>query len=390
MQKNRNKIAFLAFAMYFLTGAACVVVGSSLPQLIVKYEKPTETVVLLSTAFAIGRLVTVYFLSYLVERFGVLKIYAAGTVMLSAFLFGIPTFENFVIGLACAFLGGIGFAAQDTCCPLLVSIAYPKAYGSGLSAGQAFFGAGTFVTPFLVGILLAVGLPYYISYYMLLVAPVIMLILVCTTRIEKQSAEEMSEEEKVEPLYTRHLPLAYIAIVIEVIFYSATTNTLLTYTSSFAENLGISDSNAAFMLTVYNLGCIVGSLAFIWILRKVKSQTVLLFNNVAAGVVMVAMLILNQIWAYFAGLFIVGFFLGVLFSVVVSICTRVDHEHISRGASVVAMSGGLSDSINPVITGALVAAVGVGISYTYTVAMIIVSIIAAIILMLVTSDKEFK
>ena len=33
----------------------------------------------------------------------------------------------------------------------------------------------------------------------------------------------------------------------------------MTYTSSFAESLGIASSTAAFMLTVYNVGCFVGS-----------------------------------------------------------------------------------------------------------------------------------
>lgn len=47
MQGKKKLIAFLAFAMYFLTGAACIVVGSSLPHLVKLYNMDLEKVVLL-------------------------------------------------------------------------------------------------------------------------------------------------------------------------------------------------------------------------------------------------------------------------------------------------------------------------------------------------------
>ena len=65
---NYKLIAFLAFAMYFLTGAACMLVGSSLPQLVEMYGKPTETVVLLGSAYALGRVSTAYIMGRLVEK----------------------------------------------------------------------------------------------------------------------------------------------------------------------------------------------------------------------------------------------------------------------------------------------------------------------------------
>ena len=58
MQKNQKLIALLAFAMYFLTGAACIVVGSSLPHLVKLYGMELDKVVLLGSAYALGRLST--------------------------------------------------------------------------------------------------------------------------------------------------------------------------------------------------------------------------------------------------------------------------------------------------------------------------------------------
>ena len=59
MRKNDKLLAFLAYAMYFLTGAACIVVGSSLPHLVKMYGMELNQVVLLGSAYALGRVLTV-------------------------------------------------------------------------------------------------------------------------------------------------------------------------------------------------------------------------------------------------------------------------------------------------------------------------------------------
>ena len=76
MLKKQNKykmVAFLAFALYFLTGAACIVVGSSLSHLVKMYGIALDKVVLLGSAYALGRVLTVYFTGRMVEKFGPIK-----------------------------------------------------------------------------------------------------------------------------------------------------------------------------------------------------------------------------------------------------------------------------------------------------------------------------
>ena len=60
MQGKKKLIAFLAFAMYFLTGAACIVVGSSLPHLVKLYNMDLEKVVL-SNCVCNGKIVNSIF-----------------------------------------------------------------------------------------------------------------------------------------------------------------------------------------------------------------------------------------------------------------------------------------------------------------------------------------
>lgn len=387
MQKNKKLIAFLAFAMYFLTGAACIVVGSSLPHLVKMYDMQLDQVVLLGSAYALGRVLTVYTTGRLVERLGPIKVLAIGVTLLGIFLFGIPTIVNYYAGLCFAFLGGIGMGAQDTVCPVLLSVAFQKNYAGSLSAGQALFGLGNFATPFLVGILLAGNKPFFLSYYILLAVPVIMLVCMPFVKLDMK-AHAQNQEESVQPLYVKHKLPAYGAILLICAAYSAVVNTLGLYLSSFAQNIGISESVAAFMLTVYNVGCVAGSFAFVMVLKRVKAQVVLLVNNICAMAAIVAALIINTVEAYFIGMFIAGFFLGVLFSVIVAIATRIGYDRISVAGSIVATAGGLSDILTPIVTGFLVSRLGVGFSFKYAVIMIAISIAAAVVLRLNTTEKK--
>lgn len=387
MQRNKRLIAFLAFAMYFLTGAACIVVGSGLPHLVKMYGMKLDQVVLLGSAYAVGRVLTVYTTGRLVESLGPIKVLAAGVGLLAVFLFGLPTIVNYYAGLCFAFLGGVGMGAQDTVCPVLLSVAFQKNYAGSLSAGQALFGLGSFTTPLLVGILLAGSGPFFFAYYILLIVPIVMLICMPFAKLNmKEHAQE--QQENVKPLYVKHKLPAYGAILLICAAYSAVVNTLGLYLSSFAEGIGISQATSAFMLTVYNVGCVIGSFVFVLVLKKVKAQAVLLVNNFCALAAIVAAMAINTVEAYFTGMFIAGFFLGVLFSVIVAIATRIGYEHISVAGSLVATAGGLSDILTPVVTGFLVGKLGVRFSFKYAIIMIGVSIVAALILRLNTTEKE--
>lgn len=387
MQRKQKLIAFLAFAMYFLTGAACIVVGSSLPHLVKMYGMELDKVVLLGSSYALGRLSTVYLTGRMVEKFGPMKVLAGGVIMVAAFLFGIPTIVNYYAGMFFAFLGGVGMGAQDTVCPLLLSMVAKENYAGSLSAGQALFGLGSFATPFLVGVLLSGHLPFYYAYYILLIVPVVMLIMIPFVKLDEEKNTQ-GQEENVKPLYVKRASVAYIAIFIVCAAYSAVVNTLGLYISSFAEGIGISPAISAFMLTVYNIGCVCGSFLFVVILKKVSVQLVLLGNFVLSGTALLIAMLMNRVEAYFVGFFVAGFFLGVLFSVIVTIATRIGYKRISVASSLVATASGASDILTPIVTGMVVAAFGIHISIGYAILMVAISIVATVVLWMNTTDVK--
>ncbi len=389
MNKKYNTFSFLAFAMYFLTGAACILIGSSLPQLVKMYDLGLQSVVLLGSAFALGRVTTVYITGRMVEKFGPIKVLVVGVLLISVFLGGITSIKNFYFGLFVAYCGGVGMGAQDAVCPVLLSFSTKKNYSGALSAGQALFGLGTFATPFIIGILLHFKLQFNYAYFILLIIPIIMLLTIAFSDLKVNWSHQIHPDSAplVKPLYEKNMILAYIVLAVICASYSATVNSLNLYISSFGETLGLTQSNSAFMLTVYNTGCVVGSLFFIKVLEHTKEIKVLLFNNILAFLAILFAIVINKASFYFVLLFIAGFFLGVLFSVIVAIATRIGYKRISVAGSLVGTASGGSDILTPIITGQLVGMFGIGVSFKFTLTMIIISIIGVIILDLNTTEK---
>lgn len=390
MRKNSTLITILAFGLYFLVGAAAFLVGSSLTQLIGVYGRTMDAVVLLGSSFAIGRVSTVGLTGRLVEKIGAKAVYAISVLATCAYFVGVPLFPNYYAGMAAAFLGGVGMGAEDAVCPLMLSVSCRNNYAGALSAGQAFFCVGSFTMPFLVGVMLSERLPFYGAFYVLTAIALILLACLPFVKLEKQTKKEETQEQQVKPLYTKKLWLAYAGALIGVACYSGAVNVLSLYTASFAQSRGISEANAAFMLTIYNVGGVIGSFAFTWILKKVKERIIVIVNSTIGMVALAAAIALNRTEIYFISLFIAGTFLGVMFSLFVAITTRIGYKRISVASSYVAIAGGISDIMTPILSGALVGVFGVGCAFYYALVTVVLMLASSILVNAVTSEKEIS
>ena len=394
MQNRRFIFGFVAFALYFLTGAACIVVGSGLSHFADKFSTDIKTIVILGSLYSLGRVSTVYLTGKLVEKIGPLKVTIMGIFLMGLYLTGIAYTHSFYYALVFAYIGGVGMGAQDTVCPLFLSVAFPNNYAGSLSAGQGLFGLGGFVTPFLTGVMLMNKLPFYFAYYVLLVFAIITLIFVLyekkviNTILTQKGNITLSEESQIKPLFTKNKVMAFTAILLATATYSTTVNTIGLYTTTFAEYQGFTSANAVFLLTVYNVGAVIGSLIFILILKRVSAVNILIVNNILSIIIFAILEYTKKPTVYFICLFAAGFLLGVLFSLIVEITTRIGYERISVTSSYVAVAGGFSDVFTPIVTGFIVGIFGIASIYRYVFISIIITTALAIIVRIYTYESR--
>lgn len=393
MQNRRFIFGFVAFALYFLTGAACIVVGSGLSHFADKFSTDIKTIVILGSLYSLGRVSTVYLTGKLVEKVGPFKVTIMGIFLMGLYLTGMAYTHSFYYALIFAYIGGVGMGAQDTVCPLFLSVAYPDNYAGSLSAGQGLFGLGGFVTPFLTGVMLMNKLPFYFAYYVLLVFAIITLIFVLyekkaiNTILNQKGNITLSEESQIKPLFTKNKVMAFTAILLAAATYSTTVNAIGLYTTTFAEYQGFSSTNAVFLLTVYNVGAVIGSLIFILILKRISAVNILIVNNILSIIIFAILEYIKKPTVYFICLFAAGFLLGVLFSLIVEITTRIGYERISVASAYVAVAGGFSDVLTPIITGLIVGMFGIASIYRYVLISIIITTALAIIVRIYTYES---
>ena len=393
MQNRRFIFGFVAFALYFLTGATCIVVGSGLSHFADKFGTDIKTIVILGSLYSLGRVSTVYLTGKLIEKIGPLKVTVMGICLMGLYLTGIAYTHSFYYALIFAYIGGVGMGAQDTVCPLFLSVAFPENYAGSLSAGQGLFGLGGFITPFLTGVMLMNKLPFYFAYYVLLIFAVITLGFVIYEKktinvtFNQKRNLTVSDETQIKPLFTKNKVIAFTAILLAAATYSTTVNTIGLYTTTFAEYQGFTSANAVFLLTVYNVGSVIGSLIFILILKRVSAVNILIVNNILSIVIFAILEYLKDPVIYFISLFAAGLLLGVLFSLIVEITTRIGYKHISVASAYVAVAGGFSDVLTPIITGFIVGVFGIASIYRYAFIAIIITTILAIMVRIYTYES---
>lgn len=366
-------------ALYLLTGAACILVGSSMSYLMLHFNATLAQVAAIQSVYALGRMMTVFVTGWITERFGVKRSLFIGVSLLFVFLTGIPLTHSYKFGLVLAFLGGAGMGAQDTACPVILSAVYPNSYASMLSAGQALFGAGCFLPPLMMSLSIALNLPFYVSYYIFGGLALVMLLALPFLRLPEMRHLGTDGGHVAHAMHLRCRWLGLAAFVVISFAYSAIVNTINLYTATFSEGLVLPPAIAANLLTVFNLSSMVGSLCFTVILRRVRPIMVLIVNCcIALAALLVAVTLHNAI-VYFICLAAAGFVLGVLFSVIITLATGLYPAHASLATAGVAVVSGASDTINPLVTGNLFTRTGIEMAYPYAIVVVIITLLAALL-----------
>ncbi len=384
MSSNHKKLAYLAFALYFLSGVVCMLIGSTMSSLVELYSQPLEKIVLFIGAFATGRTLSVYMIGKWARKDPMMVLFL-GTCLLMVYLLGVVLIPAYYVSLVCAFLGGIGMSAQDAICPLFLSRVYPERYSSSLSAGQALYGLGGFAISALVGLMLQIKWPFYVASIILGLVGVSMLILIPFTRWENSETEE--QEETVKPLYSKNNRLVLVLLGVALFAYCSICNALGSYMSSYIELLSGSREKGSYLLAIYNLVIVIGALAFMGLLRNLSERTVLVLNSLIITVVMAVALLMDSLNGFYVGFPLIGFFLGVLFTIIIAIGTRLEYRNISVASAFIATIGSCGDIFTPFATSHLIPLGGVKSALYYTVIVMVIQTVVSVLVYMMTKEE---
>ena len=155
------------------------------------------------------------------------------------------------------------------------------------------------------------------------------------------------------------------------------------------ETLGSSPSSANYVLALYNFFAVIGSIAFISILSITSEKKVLVVNTLVAIIALLLAAFYTNFYVHALAFGISGFVLGVLFSVILALATRIEYEHISVISGLIGTFGAIGDIIAPIISSYIVTKFGVLSTGYLVILCLIVMLILSLIIYYYTKEEKY-
>ena len=363
--KENKIIVAEVYAMYLLTGAACVSIGTTLLQLSKYFNVALSHVAILVSTMALGRVSTVLLSSKVTDKFGSKFSLQLGMILIALFCLSITMTRNFALAAAGAAFGGIGQGLEDSSCPVILKKAFKENYHRAVSVTQVFFGIGSFIVPLFFSLLLYLGMRWQILYLGLFIIAIVMITGMLFAKVPE--GEEMHFQKETDSLNKEkdRKPKIILLFILLTFTYTAVINTIYTYTAAYNINLGLSESLSVSMLTMFSIGSMIGALVFTAVLKYFKVISVLFFNCISSFIVFSIIKSTTIISILLPGYFIFGSFFGVVYSLLISTSTEMMPNHTSFAAALAAFFSGCADILSPLITGHLVSRSGINMSFRY-------------------------
>jgi fucose permease len=306
-------------------------------------------------------------------------------LLIFTYLFLLPRFDSYIMGMALTILLGAGIGMTDSSCPTILDNVFVSQYRSALGAGQVFFGAGAFLPPAVTSLFIMNSIEWQYMYYTFaLLALVILLMVPAISKgpAGKDRAAQPDGRVPMRTLLTRKVILAEVILLgISTFTYCALSSIIHTYTVSYVMGYGgIDEAAAVSSLTLYSVGAVTGSILFTIALRKYHG-TLLLYINPALTLIVMGICIINPgIYSFMVMFFLAGLFLGVLFSVLIGVASDIFPGHTAIAASLVAFVGGFADILSPIVTGVIETGYGIVTAFNLTLLLVFAMLAAGVIL----------
>lgn len=368
-KRERWVAAFEVFALYLIAGTTGQVVSIALPMLQNHFDAPLMAVTAISSAFSLGRLSTVLIMGWLTEKIGPKWVMLAGVCLMAAFFCGVAATTSVTVAIVFGVLGGIGMGTQDAAGPAILVRVFPNSYASFLGIAQSCFAAGTFLPALCMSAVLGTGRPFYVTYHILalLCLPLLALLPFMKWKQEKPTPAPAAGGKGQGAGAGRRKLYPWLLLLVVILFYSGSGTNL--YTTTYAISRGLTEERAMVILTVSNLGSMLGAMFFSAVLRKHRAIDVLIVDFIGAF----ACILMTRLCSGFAALcvfyFLTNAFLNIVFNINVTLAVQIDPARAGSAGAIVAMVGSGFGVLLPLVTGAIATASGVGATLTFAAVM---------------------
>lgn len=378
--KVQKKPAVLAYSCMLLLGAVVNIINSTLVPLAAIYATDISQVSFFISCLGIGRIITQMFCGPLADRYGRKIVSLSGLVMVLAFFFLMPMLNSFPAAITISIIGGMGFGMVNTAMLALIFDCFAPSGRNSTAQNyvQLLFSLGGVITPFVANRLLSNGLYWGFIYWG---CAAYALILLAATIIIPFPQRFVRRSDASDFAVKPHLLRDGLLLCSVIFFIYGAGIVSMTWVAAFAaDKLSMDDTASVLILATYNIGCVIGTVFFAQLVKRVHGTILLITNSAIAFVSFSVCVFAKSSPLFIAAVFVSGFVVAVTFNIGIGIGGELFSNNAATISAMISISSALNTLLIPIITGYILRYMSIRIAFSMTIVLSGIAVATAILM----------
>lgn len=378
MERKYRGASAVAFGTMFLEGGLNTIITALMVLLAAHFSRDKADISMLIAAKGVGTFLVLYVSGLLSDKYGRKSVMFPGVICFLIFTVGMIFTKSYTVALILSFIGGMGMGFMDAPGLSIMFDIHRENAGPYLSIIQVFFGGGGMFSSFIASILIGAGISYKVLFAFYVVVTILLGVLVLFSEFPPIAKVEEGQEyihifDKQPSIKREGMMLGIIIFVYS--YFSYVFYTWLPTYMSVAK--GFSEADGVTALLVTQIGTVLGSFFFAYIMRFTHATVLMVINPVVGAALIFLVYTINIPILLYGLLFLAGSFLGLYFSMTISMGGELFPESAGSASGAIASASMIAGTGMVAITGKLVGSMGVEpIMHVTVFALVLVAILA--------------
>lgn len=393
-----KKILWLACLSYLVIGIAHIIGGSILEQIVTHYEityaQGGQWIMNQFFGYLVGVLLGPLLSKKLGKRITIVIAFGSLTVAEAVYSL-LPPWE---LMLLVAPFAGFGFGMIESVIGSLIIDLYKAQAATAMSRLETFFGLGALCIPLIAAVLIR----YHIwewSFPILTAISGLTLLLWLSLSfgkgidaiISQPSRQEGGGQVSLSAKYQRRaIPFLLLGMVFFFLYVGVEMSVSHYLPSIMIERSGLSESNAASMLSLFWAFMVVGRLVCGILADRYGYIKYLVISMLIAVAAFIGMVLLSDQYAQFAMIALSGLGFSGVFGIALVYVNSCIQGLTDRTTSLLVACGGIGGAILPKLTGWLMDHYAVGVTVNYVTALVAVMLVFMIAMIAVGGNRNLQ
>jgi len=375
------KSSFGMYMNYFMLGMINIIIASNMDNLSERYGVTVGRISLLVSAIGIGKLIALFFVGRLSDKWGRKPVIITANFLYLVFLIGVPTTTNYIVAFIFAISAGIANSLLDSGTYPALTESFPKKASSASVLVKASVSIGATLLPFIMAILVAnhifwgwtffgLGVLYLLTGIYLMFMPF------------PNHKNVTKADGAVETVFKAQPKFAGEGIAVILLGFTSTALFVVwqTWLPQLGKQfIGLESSQAVQLLSYFSIGALVSVLLLAVVLDKFISPImVAIVYPIGAFISMLVLFMVNSYGIVLVCTFLMGLFTSGILQLALSIMMKLFPKNKATASSYVNIASSASFILVPIITSSLVGSAGISMTLVFDMVIAVVSVLLAV------------